>query len=128
MAEKSAAEKLGLKPGQGLMLLHPVDNWQAVIGPLPPTARVIMAGPADVALLFAHTHADLHANLPALAACAPARLWLAYAKLTSPLAGALNRAVIHDLTPAYGLDTIAQIALDADWSAMRFKLLPAPPQ
>ena len=128
MAEKSAAEKLGLKPGGTLLLWHPVANWQSVLGALPPGAKVVTEGAADVVLFFARTLADLRAALPTMATLAPIRLWLAYAKLTSPLAGELNRAVIHELVPAYGLDPIAQIALDADWSAMRFKPLPVPPR
>jgi hypothetical protein len=48
---------------------------------------------------------------------------LAYPKLTSPLAGDLNRNLLHDLVQEAGLDTVAQIAIDADWSALRLKRL-----
>ena len=39
----------------------------------------------------------------------------------SQLAGDLSRGMIHDMTPAHGLDAVSQIAIDDDWSAMRFK-------
>jgi len=29
--------------------------------------------------------------------------------------------VIHKLAPEYGLDTVSQIAIDDDWSALRLK-------
>ena len=48
-------------------------------------------------------------------------LWLAYPKLTSSLAADLSRDVIHKLAPGYGLDTVSQIAIDDDWSALRLK-------
>jgi hypothetical protein len=61
--------------------------------------------------------------LPSALATAPASaiLWLAYPKLTSRLAADLSRDVIHALAPGYGLDTVSQIAIDEDWSALRFK-------
>jgi hypothetical protein len=46
---------------------------------------------------------------------------MAYPKLTSRLAADLSRDVIHTAAPAHGLDTVSQIAIDADWSALRLK-------
>ena len=128
--EKTAAQKLGLKPGQALMLINPVPGAEAMLGPLPADARITLQDKPDVVLLFARSLAELNAALPGFASLAgpKTRLWLAYAKLTSPLAGDLNRNLIHDLVPHYGLGTVSQIALDQDWSAMRFKALPVPPQ
>jgi len=67
----------------------------------------------------------LQAQLPALLANArpAAILWIAYPKLASPLAADLSRDIIHALVPDYGLDTISQIAIDDDWSALRLKRL-----
>lgn len=78
---------------------------------------------ADVVLAFFADRAGLEAELAVLRdrVKAGAILWIGYPKLTSRLAGDLSRDVIHGLTPAYGLDTVSQIALDADWSAMRMK-------
>jgi hypothetical protein len=47
--------------------------------------------------------------------------WLAYPKLTSSIAGDLSRNVIASLAPTYWRETVAQIAIDGDWSALRFK-------
>jgi hypothetical protein len=47
--------------------------------------------------------------------------WLAYPKLTSSIAGDLSRNVIASLAPTYWRETVAQIAIDSDWSALRFK-------
>src|SRR6201995_4193324 len=48
-------------------------------------------------------------------------LWVAYPKLLSKLAADLSRDVIHALAPKYGLDTVSQIAIDEDWSAIGLK-------
>jgi hypothetical protein len=48
-------------------------------------------------------------------------LWVAYPKLTSPLAGDLSRDVVRSLVADYGLDTVSQIAIDDDRSALRLK-------
>ena len=48
-------------------------------------------------------------------------IWLGYPKLTSSLAADLSRDVIHKLAPKHGLDTVSQIAIDDDWSALRFR-------
>ena len=41
----------------------------------------------------------------------------------SRLAADLSRDVIHALAPKHGLDTVSQIAIDEDWSALRLKRL-----
>ncbi len=120
MSDKPLAERLQVKNGRRLAVLSAPRGLDASFG-----AGVARAGleEADVVLLFAADRRRLEAELPrALKKSAPAAiLWLAYPKLTSPLAGDLSRDVIHALAPKYGLDTVAQIAVDADWSALRLK-------
>jgi hypothetical protein len=117
MSEKSVAERLQVRNGRTL----------AVIGAPPSVDRRIGAprtkpGAAEVVLVFVRDRAELNEMLPQLlAAPGTAILWIAYPKLTSKLAGDLSRDVIHDTLPAHGLDTVSQIAIDDDWSAMRFK-------
>lgn len=53
MAEKTAAEKIGVRPGQHVRLAGPVDDALAGAG------TVIGAGTADVVLLGAESAADL---------------------------------------------------------------------
>jgi hypothetical protein len=76
-----------------------------------------------VILLFAADRGQLDSLLPRMLGKSPkdAIIWIAYPKLTSKLAGDLNRNVIHALAAKSGLDTVSQIAIDDDWSAMRVK-------
>ena len=48
-------------------------------------------------------------------------MWIAYPKLTSKLASDLSRNLVHALAAESGLDTVSQVAIDDDWSAMRVK-------
>ena len=120
MSDKPLVERLQVKGERTL----------AVIGASPALDRAIggsrqRAEPttADVVLLFAPNRKALTTALPrALRGTKPdCILWLAYPKLTSNLAADLNRDIIHELAPEYGLDTVSQIAVDADWSALRLK-------
>jgi len=74
-------------------------------------------------LLFTADRARFDGDLPPLLAKMrkDAILWVAYPKLTSRLAADLSRDVIHAAAPGFGLDTVSQIAIDADWSALRLK-------
>ena len=76
-----------------------------------------------MALAFADTRLEMAERLEALRARArgDAILWLAYAKKTSPRAGEIHRDIIHNFASTVGLDAVAQIAVDEDYSALRFK-------
>jgi hypothetical protein len=120
MSDKPVAERLQVKG----------DRRLAVIGATPALDKAVGAAKtrtdaaqADVALLFVADRKQFDKALPALLKKLPkpAILWLAYPKLSSPLAGDLSRDVIHALAPSHGLDTVSQIAIDADWSALRLK-------
>jgi hypothetical protein len=57
--------------------------------------------------------------------CVPTQSFsIAYPKLSSKLAGDLNRNVIAAAAPTHGLDTVSQIAIDDVWSALRVKRVP----
>ena len=121
MSGKAVAERLQVKGQRRLAVLDAPSAVDRNLGV--PDARA----PADVAeivLLFVRNRAELDRSLaPVVASLAPgAILWLAYPKLTSPHAGDLNRDIIAGLAPAYRLATVAQIAIDSDWSALRLKM------
>jgi len=95
---------------------------------LPAGAKVARGIRADAAfaLLFA---ADAAALRRRLAAAAPklapgAILWLGYPKLGGPVASDLSRERVWEVAKPFGLRPVAQIAVDATWSALRFKRAP----
>ena len=120
MSEKPVAERLQVKGERRL----------AVVGASAALDEKIGAGKqrgavheADVVLLFASDRAHLDTTLPGVlkSAASHAIIWIAYPKLTSKLAADLSRNVVHAQAARYGLDTVSQIAIDDDWSAMRVK-------
>jgi len=120
MSEKPIAERLQVKHGRRLAVIGAPATVDAEIG-----VRESRTSPdrADVVLVFAKDRAALEASLPNTLAVLrdDAILWLAYPKLTSPLAGDLHRDVIRESVPSHGLDTVSQIAVDTNWSALRLK-------
>jgi len=120
MSDKPLAERLQVKGARRLAVIGAPAGLDSAVGV--PEARAD-AAQADVVLLFTADRARFEAELPPLLARMrkDAILWVAYPKLTSRLAADLSRDVIHTLAPSHGLDTISQIAIDADWSALRLK-------
>jgi hypothetical protein len=125
LAEKTPAQKLFIKEGYRIYAPHAPQDLAVLLGPLPAGARLVdhPEEPVDVILLFADTRAVLEADLPLLTdRLTPAGfLWVAYHKGTSQVKTDINRDSIHRYAPSVGLDTVFQIAIDADWSALRLK-------
>jgi hypothetical protein len=120
MSDKPVAERLQVKGGRRLAVVGAPAALDRALGA--PEARAGLAA-AEVVVLAAADLVALRSTLPGvLAAMLPAAVfWIAYPKLTSRLAADLSRDIIRGLGPDYGLDTVSQIAIDDDWSALRLK-------
>jgi len=120
MSDKPVAERLQVKGDRRLAVLGASAAMDKAIGAKKARAEIAQA---DVVLLFTPDRTRVDALLATLLKKAQKTviIWVAYPKLTSSLAGDLSRDVIHALAPAYGLDTVSQIAIDDDWSALRLK-------
>ena len=120
MSDKPVAERLQVKGTRTLAVLGASPMLDKLVGA---TKGRTEQTKADVVLLFVADRKSLDKQLgPLLKKMTPeAIFWLAYPKLTSKLAADLSRDVIHGLAPKHGLDTVSQIAIDDDWSALRLK-------
>jgi hypothetical protein len=125
VSDKPVAERLQVKGERRLAVINAPKAVDSEIG-----ARRVRTGAsaADVVLLFVRNRSELDKNLPATLASleGTAIFWLAYPKLTSDIAADLNRDIIAKLAPQFGLETVAQIAIDNDWSALRLKVTGSP--
>jgi hypothetical protein len=127
MADMSPlAKKIGLKPAMSALLVGAPDGVAALLEPLPAGAGVALeptATPADVVLLFAVDAAALEASFPIAQASAKdgALLWIAYPKGGKKAGTDLNRDILWEHMKPYGLTGVTLVAVDATWSAMRFR-------
>jgi hypothetical protein len=125
MSEKSIAEKLLIKTGRRVLLVHPPQGYATQMGSLPPGAVLLGAEevPADIIQVFVADRKDLEAQLPRLkAVLAPnGALWVTYHKGTSRVKTDINRDTINAYAHSLGLEGIAMISIDEDWSALRLK-------
>jgi hypothetical protein len=132
MPETSLAKKLGVKPGQCLLLLHAPSGYRERLGPLLDGVELVEAaedapsGAFDAVHLFVGGKAELDRLAPgALAALAALRpgglLWIAYPKKSAKTGTDISRDEGWDTIAAAGLRPVTQIAIDETWSALRFR-------
>jgi hypothetical protein len=114
-------DKLGWKPGFEARVLGCPEPLRAALAGLAPTP-----GGALFQLLFVRDQAALEAR--ALAAIEAHRavgpgavLWIAYPKLSGAIASDLTRDRGWEALAAADFLAVRQIALDDDWSALRFR-------
>ena len=121
MSTKSTAEKLQIKPGTTVWSSH--DDRLDLLGALPDGTRVVDR-PADgvAAIVFgddaAAVRAIVAAHVDALRDAQP--FWVAYPKGNRT---DVNRDTLWPLLAEHGMRPIGQVAIDARWSALRFRAL-----
>jgi hypothetical protein len=116
--------KLGIKPGNRLLLLGAPDGFEGTtLGELPDGVRVARraSGRADVLVSFHDRRADLAARLPKLRELMEpaARLWIAWPKRASGVPTDLTEDVVRELALANRLVDNKVAALDATWSGLQ---------
>lgn len=125
---KTVAQKLFVKPGLKLRVLAKPDDFTEIFGP---HEAVLLSErskePADVVLLFVRNRKELEDRLAKSAATLKPGgiLWLAYPKGTSKLKSDIHRDSIREYGASVGLEAVSIIAINDDWSCLRFKILEA---
>ncbi|WP_400191440.1 hypothetical protein [Hymenobacter sp. B81] len=124
---KTAAQKLQLRPGTRTLLLALPAYLQPLREELAATVALTedaVAGELGAALVFVTAQREIDALAPPLAAQAPgdAALWFAYPKGTAKRYRCdFNRDTGWAALGAAGFEPVSQVALDAEWSALRFR-------
>jgi hypothetical protein len=120
-------KKLNLKDEKEILILDAPESFQAELKALKSVKIVSKLGDTKAfgfALVFATEKAVVDRLSKALAAKATgdAILWFAYPKGTSKrLKCDFNRDNGWDVIRGAGWDTVRQVAIDEDWSALRFR-------
>lgn len=127
MSNKSIAEKLLIKPGLSVLLVNPFEGYLDLLGLL--TENTVhfneTSNPVDIIQLFVKSHKELEEFLPNLKSSLKpgGMIWVTYTKGTSKLAGDIHRDTINVYAKSLGMEGIAIISIDKDWSALRLKVL-----
>ncbi len=120
-------EKLNLKDHQEILVLHAPESLAPVLARLPViTIHHYLESLPEIrfALVFLTRQAEVDAIAPKIAARAKgdATLWFAYPKGTSKKYNCdFNRDTGWEALKAAGFDTVRAIAIDEDWTALRFR-------
>jgi hypothetical protein len=119
--------KLNLKEQKSLLLFNAPDSFAPEVAQLA-GVKIVRDAEApkgvEFALAFAQTQQELDrlSKLLAAAAEGDAILWFAYPKGTSKRYRCeFNRDSGWAVIRAAGFDSVRQVAIDADWSALRFR-------
>ena len=120
-------EKLNLKDHQEILVLEAPESFEKELSRLPVTTihRTLESAP-DIrfSLAFVTRRSEVDAISPKIAARAKgdAIVWFAYPKCTSKKYKCdFNRDTGWTALNAAGCDTVRAVAIDEDWTALRFR-------
>jgi hypothetical protein len=122
---KSLAQKLLIKPGMKVALLHAPEGYRARLEPLPADVTLTEAPAAghDLVHLFVRSAAALTAYFgTALESLQPGGiLWISYPKKSGAIKTDITRDHGWEVVQQADWHGVTQISLDATWSALRFR-------
>jgi hypothetical protein len=122
---QSFAQKLNLKPGEAVALLNAPQGYDATLSTLLGDNPVAEAGRARSEAVIAFCNSLAEAEKVAARAIRLTKpdglLWLAYPKQSSKVKTDVNRDTLWKAVEATGWRPVRQVALDATWSALRFR-------
>jgi hypothetical protein len=120
-------QKLNLKGQQEIVVLSAPESFQPELARLPaPTIHHHIESVAEIAFFLAFvtkkSEVDALAAAVAMRAVGDATLWFAYPKGSSKNYKCdFNRDTGWDALKAAGFDTVRAVAIDEDWTALRFR-------
>jgi hypothetical protein len=115
--------KLGIAAGTALALLAAPSEVATILGELPAGVAVTesLSSETSLAIWFVRSRRDLDDGVARVAAAlGDARLWIAWPKKTSALAGDAGEREVRAAGLAHGLVDFKVCAIDATWSGLCF--------
>jgi hypothetical protein len=119
-------KKLGIKPHICFALLNEPENFIEYLGELPDGVELTRAitPKTGVTLWFVRSLGELWHQIDSVAdrviAADSCRLWIAWAKRTSPLAADVTETLVRASALGAGLVDYKVAAIDSDWSGLLF--------
>ena len=129
-SQRSLIAKLGIAPGQRILIVNPPEGYDRTLGPVPAGVTRLrrVAGSPDVIQLFVTSRAQLEARWDGLAgALAPGgMLWVSWPKRGSGVATDLTEDILRQVGLPRGLVDVKVCAVDQVWSGLKFVRRRAP--
>jgi hypothetical protein len=120
---RSLVEKLGIGPETTVVLLGGPPGYAAMLGTLPPGARIVtrLPGSARFIHLFGRLRVELEAALPRAAGALAddGMLWVSWPKKAARLNSDLTEDTIRALALPLGLVDVKVCAVNEVWSGLR---------
>ncbi len=117
------AEKLGIRKGDTLVVLHDPGHFADMVAPLPPAVKVRTSarGKADVAVFFTTARRDLERRIDTLGRLIhpDGGVWVAWPKRAAKLETDMTEDVVRDVVLPLGLVDVKVAAIDETWSGLK---------
>jgi hypothetical protein len=127
VSNKPIVEKLFIKPGKSFLFVNAPAHYEKLIGKIPAGAEraTDSSKNIDVIKVFVRNEKELTQQLPKLKKQlkSDGALWVAYYKGTAKTKTDINRDSINDYANTIGLEGVAIMSVDDDWSALRLKIV-----
>ena len=123
MTERTPAQKMFMKPGMRVALLHVPDGLEDALGIVDGAIPVETPNEADFVLDFATSQAEGESRIRALKPHIGDKTlaWIAYPKGSKAAGYDISRDTVFAYAQTIGLVAVANIAIDDTWSALRIR-------
>lgn len=123
-SKRSLTEKLGIKEGAKVAILHPPPNYGSTLGPLPDGVQLLkkLQPQTNFIQFFALTRGKLEDAFLGLkrALTQDGMLWISWPKKASKIATDLNENLVREIGLKHGLVDTKVCAVDEIWSGLKF--------
>lgn len=127
VSNRSVADKLGIKSGKTVWLVNQPKSYESTLGKVADGAYLFSnpKDPVDIIQVFVKSREELEKVLPQLKKqLKPSgALWVSFYKGSSKNKSDINRDDVHAFAATIGLEGVAIISVDDDWSSLRLKLV-----
>jgi hypothetical protein len=127
VSTKSIQEKLQMKPGRSVLVVNQPAEYAKLLGKIPTSITVAERNSKniDVIQVFVESRQQLEDELPKMkkALATKGMIWVTYPKGTSSKRSDINRDSISEYSESIGLEGVAIISINGDWSALRLKVV-----
>jgi len=123
-SKRSLVEKLGIKPGSRISILHSPEGFDATLGPLPASATLLPKATKEMDYIHAFFTSGkaLDREFPVLmkALKQNGTLWISWPKKAAKVETDVTETVVREIGLRHGLVDVKICAVDDVWSGLKF--------